>query len=150
MKEPRHEAGGADLDNARIHLEQCGASVVLCRDADLIEKYQRGIFPLLELLEDGADHTGYSAADKIVGRAAAFLFVRLGVRAVYGAVMSKGAVSVLSEHGIAAEYSTLTEGIRNRAGTGSCPMELAVQGIADPAEVYAALRRKADELRGKR
>lgn len=79
MKGPRQEAGGADLDNARIHLEQCGASVVLCRDADLIEKYQRGIFPLLELLEDGADHTGYSAADKIVGRAAAFLFVRLGV-----------------------------------------------------------------------
>ena len=74
---------------------------------------------------------------------------RIGV-AVYGAVMSKGAVSVLSEHGIAAEYSTLTEGVRNRAGTGSCPMELAVQGIADPAEAYAALRRKADELRGKR
>lgn len=138
-----------DLRNARVQLEKTGASVVLCRGTILAERYQRGVLPLLELIECDEDFSGCSAADKIVGRAAALLFVRLGVRAVYGEVMSRGALAVLSAHGIAAEYGVLTEGIQNRAGTGSCPMELAVQGIDEPEEAYRALRRKTDELRAK-
>ena len=104
---------------------------------------ERGIMPLLRLLggEGAGRFRGASFADKIVGKAAAMLYVRLGVKEVYGEVMTDTAHGILAAHGIRAEWGTLTERIINRAGTDICPMEKAVEGISDPAAAEAALRR---------
>ena len=80
------------------------------------------------------DTCGFYAADKVVGKAAALLYCLLGVRCVYGAVMSDAAVKVLRRNGIEAYWGRLTENIRNRTNTGLCPMEAATMHIDDPEE----------------
>ena len=85
---------------------------------------------------------GFSAADKIVGKAAAMLYVILGVKAVYSPVMSETAAEVFTNYNIAYEYDELTQNIINRNGDGICPMEETVKNISDPTEGFAALKNK--------
>lgn len=126
-------------------------SCVLCKDGVTHTSIKRGVAPLVEWLTNGIDITGFSAADKIVGKAAALLFVMGGLKAVYAPVMSKSAVDLLSRHGIDMEYETLVQTIVNRSGTGPCPMEQAVSNIDDPAEALEAIQNTlaALQLRGK-
>ena len=54
----------------------------------------------MNLIDSKKDYKGYSAADKIVGRAAAFLYTILQVKNLYGETMSKGAIEILKKSGI--------------------------------------------------
>ncbi len=101
---------------------------------------ERGVKPLLALIDSGADVRGGVCADRVVGNAAAMLYVILGVKAVYADVMSLPARKNLLMHGIGAECAVETPRIKNRAGDGLCPMEAAVAGISDPYEALAAIR----------
>ena len=136
-----------DLESARSLLEKGNCTCVLCRDGSTVTDSRRGVRPLLELLESETDFHGYSAADKVVGRAAALLYRLLGVREVYAAVISRGALEVLEAGNIAVCYDSLTDGIINRAGTGPCPMEAATRDITDPAQAPAAIRLALEKLR---
>ena len=121
---------------------------VLCRGDNTYTSEKSGIAPMLGFLADGVGLDGFSAADRIIGKAAAMLFVRAGVREVYGEVMSRAALPVLEKYGIRCSFGALTDRIANRAGDGICPMEATVAGIDDPAEAEAALRDKLVQLRG--
>ena len=101
---------------------------------------------MMTYLSGGYDLSGFAAADKIVGKAAAMLFVLADVKAVYAPVMSETAKEILMQHGIDAEYDQLTDQIINRAGTDLCPMEKAVREIADPQEAFYAIRRTMEYL----
>lgn len=120
------------------------ATCVLYRsETDMQISYEKGIRPLVCWLADDADALqGAVVADRIVGRAAAFLAVYGGARAVYGEVMSEGAAALLEYAGIAYSYKTFTDKIINRKGDGLCPMERAVAGITDPAQAAAVLKAK--------
>lgn len=121
----------AALEKAhRILLEE-GCTCVLCAGDAVYKSKHRGVKPLLDLLDAGADVRGSSAADKVVGKATAFLYCLLGVKQVHGCVMSVSAARVLQDHGVNATWDTLVEGIRNRAGDGPCPMEAATREIGD-------------------
>lgn len=120
---------------------------VLVRGDDIKTFDGRGIAPLLECAKSGIDYSGYSAADRIVGKAAALLYVKLGVKYVYGEVMSKSAKDVLEANGIACEYGTLAEKIVNRSGDGLCPMEQAVKDIDDPLLSIEAISNRLAELK---
>ena len=122
-----------DLEKARSLLEKENYTCVICRGDDVITDRRRGIRPLMELLESGKDLHGYSAADKVVGKAAAFLYCLLGVKALHAGVLSVPARDVLVSAGISVEWGSLVPAIRNRAGDGFCPMETAVWDLTDPA-----------------
>ena len=119
---------------------------VLCRGEWVLTTDRRGVRPLLDWLDSGTDLRGASAADRVVGRGAAFLYRLLGVKAVYARVMSQGAARVLEEGGVAAFPEKVVPGIINRRGDGPCPFEAAVEDIARPEEALAAIRRKMEEL----
>lgn len=108
---------------------------------------QRGVAPLLELLEGKADWKYASAADKVVGRATAMLYILLGVSSVHARVISRSAAEVLDNAGIARSFDRQVDFIQNRTQTGRCPMEQAVEGIDDPAQALAAIRAKLEQLR---
>ena len=122
-------------------------SICLCLGEELLTDDARGIAPMMRFLSEGRDLAGWSVADRIVGKAAAMLFVKAGVAAVYGEVMSRAGRDYLLSHGVAAEAGTLTDRIINRAGTGICPMEATVASLSDVEEGYAALVRKLEALR---
>lgn len=57
----------------------------------MLTSTERGVKPLLQWLDGENSVKGFSAVDKVVGRAAAFLYVLLEVKEVYAGVMSEGA-----------------------------------------------------------
>ena len=106
----------------------------------------RGVKPLVQFLEEGTIPEKCYAADKVVGKATAFLYVLLRVQALYARVISEPAVAVLQSHGIAVEYDALVPHIINRRGDGICPFEQAVTAISEPDEAYAAVLQTMQEL----
>lgn len=128
-----------DLNQARTVLSQGGFTCVLCRGGIILTSSARGIAPLLAFLEEG-QWSGFSAADKVVGKATAFLYVLMDVRAVYAPVMSKAAARILTDHGVECVYETIVDAVFNRSRTGYCPMEPAVRDIEDPGLALAAIR----------
>ena len=135
-----------DVERAKALLVDSNYTVVLCRDEITHTDTRRGVAPLLALLDRGVCVTGFAAADKVVGKAAAFLYLRLGVTAAHAAVMSKPAYDLLTAHGVAATCDTLVPAIRNRAGDGYCPMEQVSLPLADPLEAEVAIRKRLAEL----
>ena len=131
-----------DLQRAKTMLEANNYTCVLCKGEKTITSTERGVKPLLELLDDAESLNGFSAADKIVGKAAAILYVLLGVKEVYAEVLSRAGAEVFAKYKIACEYGELTEQIINRNGDGICPMEKAVQEIDDPALGLKAIKNK--------
>ena len=130
----------ADLIAAKDNL--AGHTLCLSKDGVLILDDKRGITPLLELIASGKDVSGYSAADKVVGKAAAALFIKCGVKQLYAAVLSKGGAKLLESHGVEYVYDTLTDAIINRAGTDACPMEKAVRDIEEIEDMYVTILRE--------
>lgn len=100
----------------------------------------RGIAPLIALAENGIDLKNAYVADRIIGRAAALLYVRLGAEKLYTPVAERGAAEIFAENEITLYADETTEKIINRSGDGECPMNLAVAGIKDTDAAYAALK----------
>ena len=65
----------------------------------------------------------------------------------YGEVMSEGALKLLKENNIQADYKTLTPNIINRKGDDICPMEKAVKDCNDFEEAYILLQYKLKEIK---
>ncbi len=136
----------SDIEAAKQLLNE-GFTCVLCRGSEVYKSSKRGVAPMMEWLESGTELNGFSAADKVVGKAAAMLFVLAGVSEVYGVIMSKAAAKFLMENKIPIRFEALTEHIVNRSGDGICPMEQLTSTINQPAEAFAAIRQKLIELR---
>lgn len=101
---------------------------------------ERGVRPLVQLLDSGLDCKGFCAVDKIVGRAAAFLHILLGTKEIHATVMTKSAVEMLQGSDIAVSYDTLVDSIDNSDKTGPCPMEAAVANIRDSFKALKAIK----------
>lgn len=135
-----------DLSRAIELLESGHYTCVLCHGDAVITDHRRGVRPLLQWLDDGPSLQQFYAADKVVGKAAAMLYCLLGVRALYAGVLSRPAQQVLRSHGIEVSCGILVDAIRNRSGTGLCPMEQAVWSLDDPADAPEAIRRALQAL----
>ena len=134
------------MEFAKNLLQTQGYTCVLHKDGHVLTATERGVKPLVRWLTEKAQVRGYCAADKVVGKATAYLYVLLGVSAVHAQVMSISAAQVLSAHGIEASQDTLVENIINRQGTGICPFEAAVLDIHNPEEALAAIHKKMAEM----
>ena len=137
-----------DLRNAKSRLVG-DVTVCLVKGDSVVASARRSVAPLIELCENGSSYVGYSAADKIVGKAAALLYVYMGIKAVYADVLSVAAENVLRDNGIAYEYGEKVYYIINRKGDGPCPMEHAVANISSPQEALEAVKQKLKSLAGK-
>ena len=136
----------AAMERAKALLSEGGYTVALCRGEITHTDTRRGVAPLLALLDADTDVTAFAAADKVVGKAAAFLYLRLGVAAVHAGVISAPARDLLTAHGVVVTYDTLVPAIRNRAGDGYCPMETVTLPLTDPIEAEAAIRARLAEI----
>lgn len=136
----------SDLTKAIRLLETGTYTCVLCKGDSILLSTERGVRPLVEWLEAGKDVNGFVAADKVVGKAAAFLYILLGVKEVFAPVMSESAIYTLARYGIQPICNATTKRIINRAGMDLCPMEQAVLEIFDPKEALSAIRIRMSEL----
>lgn len=135
-----------ELEIAKEELNRSDYTCVVCRNGIFYKSKEHGIKPLLDWKGSGIDMSGFYAADRIVGKAAALIYVLLGVSAVYAPVMSESAVDIFSHYGIAYENDTQVPLIINRKGTGICPMENAVRDTQDPEAGYELLKAEVQKM----
>lgn len=135
-----------DLTKAIEQLNSGAYTCALCEGDTIYTSTERGVKPLLDWLDNGVNLKGFSAADKVVGKAAAFLYVLLGVKEVYAPVMSESAIYTLARNGVQPYCDKSVKHIINRIGTGFCPMEEAVMDITEPKEAVKSIKQRLDEL----
>lgn len=147
--------GDGDLELAKAEVRSGAASVALaCQGRVLGRAAGGGLLPLVHVLEGlgwtpeaGADlwPAAPALADRVVGKAAALLAVRAGVRAVWAEVMSQPARDVLGERGVLVEAGHVVPFVQGRQPGQMCPMESLVALMRDPEEgsrmLWAALGR---------
>lgn len=128
-------------------LESEGYSCVIQpENGALFTSKKSGIAPLMDFIDNSK--TGVlAAADKVIGKSAALLFVKMGAKCIYGCVMSRHAESVFRSAGEEYSYGQLVPYIVNRQGDGMCPMEETVLDTDDPEIAYRLLCAKLKELR---
>ena len=136
---PESTPNNPDLLRAIRILNEENCTCVLCKGDVLLTSHERGIKPLLQWLRQGAFPQGFSAADKVIGKAAAFLYVLAGASEVYSFVISEPAYRTLTEHGITVHFEHCVEAIYNRNRTGFCPMETAVKNVKTPEEALGKI-----------
>ena len=134
----------------KILEEEKDLTLVLVLNENIYKSSEKGIKPLLQLLNSGKNYLNYSAADKIVGKAAAMLYKLLNINDIYGEVMSISAINFLEQNNINFKYKIKTKEIINRKGTGICPMEETVLNIENPTEAKKLLEDKLKELINKK
>lgn len=139
-----------NLEKAKKLLCEGGFTCVVCDDLNVHTSTMRGVAPLLKWLDEEMSLQGFSAADKVVGKGAAYLYILLEVKEIYADVISRPALETLKNHNIPTSYTILTEAVRNRDNTGLCPIETAVMNIGNPHDALAAIRNKLENLKNSR
>jgi len=114
-------------------------TLVVLRDGKTEKYTDRGVRPLMNLVKSGVSLKGCYAADKVVGKAAAWLYRLLEVQGVYAAVITEDALEVLDGGDIEVLCGTIVKSI-------ACPMEQAVRDVTAPGQAPAAIAAKIKEL----
>ena len=94
----------SDIEKAKEIFSSQKYTCVLCKGDITYKSTATGVKPMLGFIENETDLVGFSAADKIIGKAAAMLFVLAGVKEVYGTVISQGAADVFKQNSIEYTY----------------------------------------------
>ena len=131
-----------DTESAKKLLIDGAFTCVLVKDTIVYSSIERGVKPLMELIDNQIDCAGFCVCDKVVGKAAAFLYAILEVKEVYTFVISQSAKDVLLAHGIQIYEEHVVEAIRNRNNDGFCPMETAVWEIDNKDQAYEVIKKR--------
>lgn len=134
----------SDLEKAISLLP--GHSIALVKGDQSLISDLKGIKPMMSFLQEGISLEGFSVADLVVGKAAASLFVKAGIKEVYAEVISESGSQLLKECHIPNQFKEKVPYIINRRGDGMCPMEMTVKDIDDIDEAYEALKKKIAEM----
>lgn len=138
--EPSLESIDLQLAKQRLNSNALSLSIVK-NDLVLFESDDHGVQSLIEAIQKcGPAMYGASVADRVVGRAAALLFLYSKVAWIYAGTLSKNAAELLARNRIQVQYETLVPRILNRSGTDVCPFEKAVTDIGDPEIAYEILK----------
>ena len=124
------------------------AAVVAKGGIIVLELEGRGVSPILEALD--ADPCAFADAvvmDRVVGRAAAAIYIVGRAREVTALVMSEGALELLLNHGVKTRADEIVPYIVNRRKTGMCPMDRATLEMENPEEIVARLRQIVEKNR---
>lgn len=106
---------------------------------------ENGVMPLLMQLNTADGLRNAVVADRVIGRAAAFLMVYGGVAEVYTRVLSAHAQEVFDRYGVRFYAEKTVDYIVNRRGDGMCPMEEACLTVDTPEQAYEVLLKKVKD-----
>lgn len=132
----------ADWELAKSLLLASDAALVVVKNGkELLRESGKGVLPLLRVVSNVAVEqlVGASLADKVIGRAAAFLAVKAGFAALYSPLMSQSAKALLKTYGVDVYYDELVPNILRPNSIELCPMERLVREAEEPEEAYNLL-----------
>lgn len=115
---------------------------ILEKGRTLFSSFGKWLHPLFELekwLEkQGIDPRGLTLRDNIVGKAAAFMIVRLGIRQVRAGVLSRLGEGVLKKHEVSYSCDEMVDKVL-------CRTEAELSQVDDPQEAYRILSKRLRE-----
>jgi len=122
-----------DIDIAKGYLTEENLTIAVVKDKNVVYKSkEKGIKPMYILAREMKDIAkDGSVADKVIGKGAALLCQYMGIKEVYGGLMSETAMDVLNRGNINFDYDEITPYIQNRDKTGLCPIENMSMDIED-------------------
>ncbi len=139
-----------DLAQLAKRLREGNLSVVAANGGVIRESDKKGIAPIMEFLKEEPQFLKNAlVADKVVGKAAAMLFVYGGVKELYALTISEPALEYLTAENFTVKYDKKVKNIINREGADICPMEKAVLNISDCKTAYSVLLDTLAALRAK-
>lgn len=113
---------------------------VRLNDKVLYSNEGKWLYPLFDLEDYLKDHPdllrGATIWDKVIGKAAALLILRMGGNRIHGVVMSELAADTLEKAGVAHSFDTLVPQI-------DCQTEELLKDVVDPDEAYLILCKRA-------
>ena len=131
----------AELRAEMLSLVDQGASLVIARDGVIRSRLEgSGVEPTLKALDEG-HLVKATVCDKVVGRAAAAIFIPGRARQVWAKVMSEDAEALLKQHGIECVAEKKVPRILNRDGLDRCPLEKSIDGVNDLVKIIERIRK---------
>lgn len=116
-------------------------SLLVYKEKEIIfSSKEKRIRPLFVCVRDN-NLEACSAIDKIIGEAAALLFIYGKIKEVHAKTMSKGALVLLQDNKITVTYDVLVENILNDDRTDICPMEKLARKIKEPEKFFEELKK---------
>jgi len=135
------------IELAKQELVQGKYSCVLVQDGEVVmTSFEKGVKPLMRFYELRELYKSPVLADKVIGRAAAFLTVLCGITEVYAEVISEEAIKVLDDYQIPVTSERVVPYIANRRGDGLCPMEELSKDVKTPLEMYLKIQQWLQKL----
>jgi len=137
-----------DLEFAKLKLIEEDLSLVIVKRGNVIfETKKQGISGFLQAIEKlDKNLVAASAADKIVGVAAAMLCVYAGVASVFALTISEGGIRLLEDNNIAYLFEKKVSNILNRDKNDVCPFEKLAMASGSAEEAYVKLKSFASQM----
>lgn len=137
-----------DLELAKLKLIEKNLSLVIVKTGKVIfETRKQGISGFLQAIEQQEKNlVGASAADKIVGVAAATLCVYSGLISIFALTISEAGIKFLEDNNIACVFERKVTNILNRNKTDVCPFEKMATTSGSPDNAYVQLKSLADQM----
>lgn len=140
-----------EIEELKTILEKNDYTLVVDRKGEIYTSYLKGVAPVLNpMKEDIHFFKDAIVVDRVVGKAAAMLFIKGHIQKIHTHIISLYACQILEKYGIAYTYDECVDYIINRQGNGMCPMEETVLNIDDIDEAFIALIKKQEELMKKK
>lgn len=113
-----------NIERVKEELEKTNSSLVVLKDDKIDTYYHDKIKDLVAILTKDVDALkDATIGDKIIGKVAAAIMIKAGVKEVYTKVMSRAAKEIFQAHEIQIVSDLEIPYIENRTKTGMCPME---------------------------
>ena len=138
-----------DIERAKEILFSENLTCVILKDDKIYKSTKRGVAPVMELINDNIDIEGAIVADKIIGKAAALLFMLCKVKEIYSPIMSEPAIEALKSSDIEFNFKKSVPYIINRTNDGQSHMEKSVSDTNNPQEALIRIKNKIKELSNK-
>ena len=137
-----------DLEFAKLKLIKEDLSLVIVKKGKVIfETKKQGISGFLQAIEKlDKNLVAASAADKIVGVAAAMLCVYSGVVSMFALTISEEGMRVLEDNNIACLFEKKVSNILNRDKKDVCPFEKLAMASGSSDEAYVKLKSFARQM----
>ena len=136
-----------DIEKAKALLKEKNATLVAVSKYKIYISHERGVAPILNMIDESPHFfCGDSVADKVIGKAAAMLLTKYGVKEIHAVLVSERALEYLEDKAVTITYDTAVDHIINRDKTAMCPMEKCVLETNDEDEAEALIRRTREKL----
>ena len=137
-----------DLELAKLKLIEEDLSLVIVKRGEVIfETKKQGITGFLQAIEkQDKNLVAASAADKIVGVAAAMLCVYAGITSVFALTISEEGIRVLEDNNITYLFEKKVPNILNRNKNDVCPFEKLAMASGSSEEAYVKLKSFSSQM----